>query len=205
MLANLDYSKMNVCVLGLGYVGLTLSLALVDSGVKVFGVDSNEKVVLDLKRLKLTLREKNAASLLKKHIHKKFIISKTIPEKKIDVFVISVGTPLADNNEPILEYVINSSQAVAKKLKKGQVVILRSTVTVGTTRNVVNPILEKISKLKAGTDFEIVFAPERTVEGIAIEEMKSLPQIIGGINQKAVNRAKNFFEKLIQDLPTPMK
>jgi nucleotide sugar dehydrogenase len=187
---------MNVCVLGLGYVGLTLSLALADSGIKVYGVDSNEKVVLDLKRSKPSIKEKNSGFLLKKHINKKFYVSKTIPDNTIDVFVISVGTPLAENNAPILDYVMNSSQSVAKKLKKGQVVILRSTVPVGTTRNVVNPILEKISKLKAGRDFGIVFAPERTVEGVAIEEMRSLPQIIGGINEKAVLKAKNIFKKL---------
>jgi len=193
---NLCDSKLNVCVLGLGYVGLTLSLALADSGLKIYGVDSSEKVVSDLKRSKPTIREKNAGTFLKKHVGKNFFISKTIPDNTIDVFVLSVGTPLAENNAPILDYVMNSSQAVAKKLKKGQLVILRSTVPVGTTRNVVNPILEKISKLRAGTDFEIVFAPERTVEGVAIEEMRSLPQIIGGINEKAVLKGKKFFKKL---------
>lgn len=187
---------MNVCVIGLGYVGLTLSLALTDSGVKVYGVDSNDKIIRDLKKARPTIREKNAEVLLKKHIHTKFFVNKTIPDEKIDVFVISVGTPLAENNAPILDYVMNSSKTVGKKLKKDQAVILRSTVPVGTTRNVVIPILEKNSKLKAGKDFDVVFAPERTVEGVAIGEMKSLPQIIGGINEKAIQNAKTVFAKL---------
>ena len=80
-------------------------------------MDSNEKVVLDLKRSKPSIKEKNSGFLLKKHINKKFYVSKTIPDNTIDVFVISVGTPLAENNAPILDYLMNSSQTVAKKLK----------------------------------------------------------------------------------------
>lgn len=193
---------MNVCILGLGYVGLTLALSFADSGVKVFGVDNNKKIISSLKTGKSTISEKNIISLLSKHIGKNFEVSEKIPDINIDNFVISVGTPLDENNSPIMDYVIKSTETIASKLKSNHLVILRSTVPVGTARNSVIPLLEEISGLKAGRDFEVVFAPERSAEGVAISEMKKNPQIIGGISDKGVKQASDLFKKLTPSIVT---
>ena len=187
---------MNVCIIGLGYVGLTLALSFVDCGIKVFGVDYNKNIISSLKSGKSTISEKNVNSLLSKYMGNNFEVSEEIPEQNIDSFVISVGTPLDENNSPIMDYVTKSSETVASKLKPNQLVVLRSTVPVGTTRNSVIPILEEKSGLKATKDFEVVFAPERTAEGVAISEMKKNPQIIGGLSEKGVTQASELFKKL---------
>jgi len=187
---------MNVCIIGLGYVGLTLALSFADCGIKVIGVDSNKKIISSLKSGKLTISENNVNSLLSKYLGNNFEVHDTIPNQKIDTFVISVGTPLDESKSPIMDYISQSSEAVASKLEPSQLVILRSTVPVGTTRNLVIPILEEKSELVAGKDFEVVFAPERTAEGVAISEMRKNPQIIGGLSEKGIVQASELFKKL---------
>ena len=136
-------SRMKVCLVGLGYVGLTLALTLADCGIKVYGVDSNKKTIQRLKNNESTLSEKDVSKLLNLHLNKTFYPSESIPEEDFDYFIIGVGTPLNENKSPILDHIISSVDAIALKLKKDQTVILRSTVPVGTTKDVVIPILEK--------------------------------------------------------------
>ncbi len=114
-------------------------------------------------------------------------------QNNCDVYFISVGTPLDKANKPDLKYLGNAANYLGEVLKYGDLVILRSTVPMGTTRNFVIPILEKISGLKAGEDFFVAFAPERTIEGKALEELRRLPQIIGGVNHKSVDLASSVF------------
>ena len=90
---------MNVCILGLGYVGLTLALSFADCGVKVFGVDNNNKIISSLKNRKSTISEKNVEPLLNKHLGKNFEVSEVIPNTDIDNFVLSVGTPINENKK----------------------------------------------------------------------------------------------------------
>lgn len=191
---------MKVCVVGLGYVGLTLALVLADCGIKVIGIDSNKEIVTKLRSGKPTISEKDVGSLLSKHKEENFIVSSEIDETDFEVFVISVGTPLNEQNSPILDYLINSCDEIGKRLKTNQLVIVRSTVPVGATRNVIIPILEEKSGLKAGSDFEVVFAPERTAEGVAISELRSNPQIIGGLSEKSIKQAEKLFEKMTKTI-----
>ena len=110
------------------------------------------------------------------------------------VYIITVGTPIIKSSvEPNLDYVSKATLQVAKVLRPGNFVILRSTVPVTTTRKIALPILEKESGLKAGIDFDLAFCPERTIEGKALRELRELPQIIGGINKNSVERASKLF------------
>ena len=111
-----------------------------------------------------------------------------------------MGTPLDANHKPILEYIVSACNEISFKLKKGQTIILRSTVPVGTTRNIIIPILEKNSGLKAGSDFEVVFAPERTAEGIALSELLKNPQIIGSLTSKGIETATKLFSKMTKTI-----
>ncbi len=187
---------MNVCIIGLGYVGLTLALSMADSGIKVHGVDSKKDTVNSLKNGNSTISEKNSEKILQETLNQKFFVSEEIPDEEIDVFIITVGTPLNENKSPVMDHVINSSTDVGKRLKKGQMVILRSTIPVGTTRETVIPILEKESNLKSGKDFDVVFAPERTAEGVALSELKTNPQIVGGLTKSGIDRASQLFSRM---------
>lgn len=187
---------MKVCVVGLGYVGLTLAITLSDCGVIVYGVDSKKETVLSLRNGKPTISEKNVVSLLQKHLGTNLHILENIPEMDFDAYMICVGTPLNSKNSPILDYIISASEETGTRLKKGQVVILRSTIPVGTTRNIVIPILEEKSNLKSGVDFDVVFAPERTAEGVALSELKTNPQIIGSLTSEGIEKTSLIFKQM---------
>ncbi len=188
----------SVCILGLGYVGLTLSSVLADVGYKVTGVDRDEKLIKGLLNQKPHFHEKGLEELLK-HLSKgpnppSYVTS--LKESYGTVYIITVGTPiLRPSLEPNLNYVRSATAEVGQVLQKGDLVILRSTVPVGTTRTVALPMLEEASGLKAGIDFDIAFCPERTVEGKALKELRELPQIVGGLNEVSAERAARLFKK----------
>lgn len=172
-------------VVGLGYVGLTMALVLADAGFSVTGVEINEKKVAQLKSGITYVHELGLDILLKKHINNKFKVKSEMPDDG-DVYIISVGTPVTSdslgNRNVDYNYLEDSCKKIGNKLVSGNLVILRSTVPVGTCRNFVKDLLESESNLKCGIDFHLSFAPERTAEGKALKELRSLPQIIGGYN-----------------------
>ncbi|MET2984685.1 nucleotide sugar dehydrogenase [Aureibaculum conchae] len=190
----------HVVVLGLGYVGLTLALVLAEEGFFITGVDTDTNKIKKLNKKDSYVIEKGLPEILKEQLGKNFHPSVTIPEEG-DVYVISVGTPVVvvgsdKNPTPILDFIETISKEVGKKLKPGNLVILRSTVPTGTSRNVVGPLLEKHSGLICGKDFHLAFAPERTAEGKALKELRELPQIIGGVNEESVESTAALFREL---------
>ena len=192
----------HIGVLGLGYVGLTLALTLSDLGFKVKGFDIDPRVMRSLKNGTAHFYEKGLQELLTKELlttetKRNFVVVDGFSGiNNCDVYFVAVGTPLNSQNRPRLDLVEKASRMIGKVLKTGDTVILRSTVPVGTTRRVIIPILEKASKLKAGEDFQVAFAPERTIEGKALEELKTLPQVIGGLNHASTDTVANIFSFL---------
>jgi len=191
------YKKL--CIVGVGHVGLTLAVVLGDLGYKVIGMDTNEKLVEKLNRGEVDFYEKGLRPLLRLHLKEKSLkfISRLNEEAAADIYIICVGTPIdGQTNKPMNVFIEKAAEDVGRILKKDNLVILRSTVTVGTTRSVVLPILEKESSLKAGLEFSLVFAPERVVEGKALEEIREIPQIIGGLNKKSVQEATRVLQTI---------
>lgn len=182
-----------VSVIGLGYVGLTLALTLNEFGIRVIGVDTNEKVIKKLKGGVPHFYEKGLDQLMKKHANRNLILSTSLAENQSDIFVICVGTPVTGQGKVMPRYLTEAVKEVGKVLKAHDLVILRSTVPIGTCRETVVPLLEKVSGLKAGETFMVSFAPERTVEGKALEELRTLPQIIGGYNKQSLDETSKFF------------
>lgn len=182
-----------VSVIGLGYVGLTLALTLNEFGIRVIGIDINEKVIKTLKGGVPHFYEKGLDQLVKKHTNKNLILSTSLSENQSDIFVICVGTPVTDKGKVMSSYLTDAVKEVGKVLKPHDLVILRSTVPIGICRQTVIPLLEKVSGLKAGETFMVSFAPERTVEGKALEELRTLPQIIGGFNKQSLDETSKFF------------
>jgi UDP-N-acetyl-D-mannosaminuronic acid dehydrogenase len=109
---------------------------------------------------------------------------------------VNVGTPVEGDHKADIEHLKKATMQIGKILKTRDTVILRSTVPVGTTRNILLPILEKESNLKGGEAFYLAFAPERTVAGKALEELRTLPQIIGGLNKRSLDVVSNLFSNL---------
>ncbi|MEK7608997.1 MAG: nucleotide sugar dehydrogenase, partial [Patescibacteria group bacterium] len=192
-----DVRFKQIGVVGLGYVGLTLALTLADLGFRVRGFDTNPRVAKSLRSGRPHFFENGLEDILKDSLKKSFeVVDDFKGADNCDVYFIAVGTPLAVNKKPNLDHLKSASYMVGRVLKNGDAVVLRSTVPVGATRNVVIPILEKISGLKSGDDFSVAFAPERTVEGKALEELRILPQVVGGINWASADIAANIFNHL---------
>jgi len=181
-----------ICIVGMGYVGLTLACVLADKGFKVYGFEIKKEVVDNLNQGLPHFHEKGLDVLLKKHLKKNLIIGDTLPEESQDVFVISVGTPIdKQTRKPILDYVKNAASQVASVMADETLIILRSTVPVGVTRKTVKPVLDQSQK-----KYYLAFCPERTIEGKALKELTELPQIIGGLDEGSVEKALDVFRKL---------
>lgn len=183
----------HACILGMGYVGLTLAMVLADDGFQVTGVDPNSKVLEALRHKRAPFFEQGLQPLVERYFNKGFNLLSELGDSSFDIYVVAVGTPVSDAGVPVMDDINAVLKQIAKVLKFNDLVILRSTVPPRTCRDVAIPILEKISGLKAGKEFHFVFAPERTVQGKALEELRLLPQIIGGYTSECVNAATQFF------------
>lgn len=195
-LQDTNLNKKQICVVGMGYVGLTLALTLSDTGFGVVGIDKREKVVKNLRQGKTHFYEKGLEQILRRELGKGFKFLTFLEKSISSIYIVAVGTPVEENKKPRFDDLKEATQSLGRVLKKGDLVILRSTVPPGTMRNVVLPILESFSSLKGGEDFYLAFAPERTIEGAALTELRTLPQVIGGINKKSSLYAANIFEKI---------
>ena len=187
----------SVCVIGLGFVGLTLASIMSDVGFKVHGIEKKKFIIKKLKKKQSHFYEPKLNELLSKIINqKKFTFSNRIKNnQKNNIYIITVGTPLNDKKQIITKYIKETCEAISKKLNDDDIVILRSTVKVGTTRNIAYPILKKSKK-----KFHLAYCPERAVEGAALKELRKLPQVIGVLNNESLPLIKNLFKKITKKL-----
>jgi len=190
-----------VCVLGMGFIGLTLAATLAEAGVEVLGVDVNQKVIDSLSEKKCYFYEPGLAKLLKKYGGQNLTFSINIPDNSCNYYIICVGTPIdPGTSKPRLEFIQSAISSIMPFLKKGDTVILRSTVPMGTSRNMVARMIEAETGLATGKDFYFGFVPERTVEGNAIYEQKYIPQIIGALNKESAVKIAGLFSKFNKQL-----
>ena len=186
-----------VAVVGLGYVGLTLAVSLANRGHQVTGIDIQESIISSLNKGSSHIFEPGLDDMLKANLERQSIeFSTSFESEAHQIYIIAVGTPLDKKSVPDLVPLKKSLHVISKKLKKGNQVMLRSTVPVGITREIVIPYLEKKTGLIAGADFHISFAPERTIEGAAMYELKTLPQVVGGFTSKCTQLSVDFWASL---------
>ncbi len=188
-----------VCIIGMGFVGLTLAATFADVGFEVYGIEQNENTLNMLKKGEPHFFEKNLPQILKRHANTrmKFLPSLTAEPIPADIYIVSVGTPFHEaTNEVDYSSLESAATDIGKVLKVGDLIILRSTVPIRTTRERFIPLVEKNSSLVAGRDFSVAFAPERTVEGKALEELRTLPQIVGGFDDRSADLATRLFRTI---------
>jgi UDP-N-acetyl-D-mannosaminuronic acid dehydrogenase len=182
--------KDNIVVIGLGYVGLTLAAHFLKCGARVHGVEVRNEILDLLAQGEPGFHEPGLSQILRAGISSgNFTFSNEILEfQSRVVFVITVGTPLKNGSEPNMDNISNATNQVAAFLKDDDLVILRSTVKLGTTAKIVLPMLNRTGKI-----FKLAFCPERTLEGSALSEIEELPQIVGGISSESTRYAAKFF------------
>jgi len=191
----IDQENKKVCIVGMGYVGLTLAVVMAECGFDVYGVEINPETLAKLKTGESHFFELGLQARLRRQYrlgNLKFVSpDEKDPCRECQVFILTVGTPLNDEYVPRMDMVERSGNWVADVMPEGSLVILRSTVRLGTTENVVLPILRG-----SGKSFQLAYCPERTVEGRALEELRSLPQIVGGLTDADAWRASKIFQRL---------
>ena len=191
----------NVAVFGLGYVGITLAATLANRGYHVTGIDVEPELVARLKKCDVHVHEPGLEDMVRAGTERGALAFSTKPgDQHYGVSVIAVGTPIDGEGTADLSSVEAVTRAIGANLKRGDLVMLRSTVPVGTTRKFVRPLLEQVSGLGAGEDFHLAFTPERTIEGKAMRELRELPQIVGGLTPACTQRAAAFWSPLTNSI-----
>lgn len=185
-----------ICVLGLGYIGLPTAATLASNGFKVIGVDINEKIISLLKNSEIHIEEPHLDELVKSIILDGHFIPSETP-KKADVFIIAVPTPKTDDNSCELKYVIQAAKSIVPHLNIGNTVILESTVSPGTTEEMIKPILEE-SGLIVGENIYLAHCPERVLPGNIIHEIINNDRIIGGYTEICAKKAMEIYKSFVK-------
>ena len=188
---------MKICVIGLGYVGLPLSVSLADAGFSVLGVDINEKVVEKINKGIPPFFETGLKEAIKRNLGLKFEATSNTEYamKECDSVFITVGTPNSGSRIDT-DTLIKAARNIGRYLRKNQLIIMKSTVPVGFTEDVLKSILEEESGLHGGRDFSLAFVPERILEGRALEEFRTIPKIVSGDNKESIKRVSDIIGKL---------
>jgi UDP-N-acetyl-D-mannosaminuronic acid dehydrogenase len=188
----LDGTSDRVCVVGLGRVGLTLAATLAGVGFQVVGAEKDRDVVARLREGIPPFFERGLDAALNRCLGRNLTVQDRIVEDGFGAYIICVGTPLDKaSGRAHLEPLVAATEEVARALQPDALVIVRSTVPVGTTRGVVQPALRRRQER-----FSLASCPERTIEGRALTELRQLPQVIGGIDQESVDRAVQLFSRV---------
>ena len=189
---------MNIGIIGLGYVGLTFAALAAYKDVNIVALEKNQDIKNSLRNKKAHFFEPGLDDMLESLIEKKIIVKDSfgIEDKNVDGFFITVGTPLIENSKkPNYDHLFSALDSFKHIYDGSQLVILRSTVSVGTTRKIVIPYLSKISGISE-KDVLVAFCPERTVEGKAVVELQELPQIISANNKESFEISENLFRRI---------
>jgi UDP-N-acetyl-D-mannosaminuronic acid dehydrogenase len=190
----------SISVIGLGFVGLTLAVVLAKSGFMVHGVEINPEILKKLKTKKAHFFEPGLNYLLEELVNKNLFFHESLPDNEHYLaHIISVGTPLKSDGLPNFEHLTAALEVIKEKYTGNELVILRSTVSVGVTRSVVCPLLLEYGNVLE-QDLRVAFCPERTIEGNAIEELSALPQVVSGLNQESLILATNIFKKITNNI-----
>lgn len=192
---------MKIAVVGLGYVGLPLSLQFARSGVNVLGLDIDAAKVQSLKQGRSYIKHIESSAIAGMIQAGRFDASTDFAlVREVEAVIICVPTPLNKNREPDISYIIDTGLCIAPHLQKGTLVVLESTTYPGTTDEDLREVLESGSGLKAGVDFHLAFSPEREDPGNADSKVALIPKVIGGYTPACLERAKAVYGQAIKTL-----
>ena len=201
--------KPDVCVVGLGYIGLPTAAIVARSGCKVLGVDVSESVVETINRGEIHIEEVDLDGLVQ-GVVARGLLSASTTMAPADVFIIAVPTPFGKDHAPDINYVLAAARAVAPVLKAGDCVILESTSPVGTTEAMRDMIAEMRPDLKCPQsegqmgltndtpDISISYCPERVLPGRILEELTNNDRSIGGITPRCARKALAFYKRFVR-------
>lgn len=197
LLKKAQENKLKTSIVGFGYIGECIGAVLAERGHDVTGIDVSEEAVQAFNAKTPIIAEPGLSEIVSRcHPEKIRATTDFSTLQESDFIVITVGTPIDENYSPITDYVVQASKSVAQYLRPGQAVVLKSTLPPLTTEEVVRPLLEE-SGLTAGKDFLLAFSPERIAEGTALQELREIPIVVGGINPLSTEIIEKIWQSLL--------
>jgi UDP-N-acetyl-D-glucosamine dehydrogenase len=192
---------MKIAIVGLGYVGLPLSIQFAQSGVSVLGIDIDARKVESLNDGQSYIRHIESAVIADLGRTGKFSASADFSRvSEAEAVIICVPTPLNKNREPDISYVLETGRSIAPHLSRAALVVLESTTYPGTTDEELRLVLEEGSGMKAGVDFQLAFSPEREDPGNDKSRVKSVPKVVGGYTPACLERAVQLYEHAVDTI-----
>ena len=202
-----ERGKYTVCVVGCGRMGLPTACLFAEAGFKVIGVDKNRKIVQAINKEKSPFLEPGLEELISKNVKNKRLIATMDTGWAVsqsDVIIIVVDTPIDEKMKPDYSRLEAACKDVGKKLEKGSLVIIASTVGPGVTESLVKNRLENSSGLKAGTDFGLAYSPTRATAGRTLYDISHYARLIAGIDEKSLKVASLVFKTIVASGVVPL-
>ncbi len=183
-----------VAIIGLGYVGLTLAVALSRAGHQIYGIEKSKKIVARLKHGETHFHEPGLQEIFQEQLNNSLEIfwsNDSSIGKDFDFIVVTVGTPLTKDGQVDLKHIDSAIKQSVELMSRGCILILRSTIPIGLTTKINQQLTSQL-------DYEctVAFCPERTCEGNALQELSTIPQIIGTSNPKVRHKIADLFSSL---------
>lgn len=187
--------KATICVLGLGYIGLPAASLLATKGYRVTGVDINPQVVESINRGNVHIVEPDLDVLVRSAVNSGNLVASLEPARA-DIFILAVPTPFRENKQPDTRHVESATRAICEVLEAGNLVILESTVPVGTTEMAVaRTLFEHRPELQGR--IAIAHCPERVLPGQILRELIANDRVVGGIDPASTEKAVEFYREFV--------
>jgi UDP-N-acetyl-D-glucosamine dehydrogenase len=190
-----------IAIVGLGYVGLPLSLQFARSGVHVLGLDVDSDKVNALNEGRSYIKHVPAETVAEQVNAGRLAAAADFSRvKEVDAVIICVPTPLNKNREPDISFILQTGRAIAPHLREGTLVVLESTTYPGTTDEDLRAVLEAGSGLKAGEGFHLAFSPEREDPANPASKVGEVPKLVGGLTSRCLEKALQIYGQAIKTL-----
>lgn len=191
----------SIAIVGLGYVGLPLSLQFARSGVSVLGLDIDATKIEALNSGRSYIHHIPGETVAEQVQAGRFSATTDFSRARVvDAVIICVPTPLNKNREPDISFILDTGKALAPHVKRGQLIVLESTTYPGTTDEDLRAVLEAGSGLKAGVDFHLAFSPEREDPGNPQSRVADIPKVVGGLTPVCLEKAKALYGRAIKTI-----
>src|SRR5947207_1748864 len=188
-----------IAIIGLGYIGLPLSLQFACSGTMVTGIDIDPEKVEALNAGKTYIKHVPGTAIQKVLTSGRFTASTDFDRvREVEAIIVCVPTPLTKTREPDLSYVLDTARAIAPHLRRGTVIVLESTTYPGTTDGDFRAVLEQGSGMKAGEGFHLAFSPEREDPGNPESKVAKIPKIVGGYTPGCLEKAVALYSRAVE-------
>lgn len=200
LIAAIAERRARVGIIGLGYVGLPLVEAFESAGFRVLGFDVDAGKIASLEKGESYIGHIPAENIRRMRAVGGFEPTSNFDRlTEVDAILICVPTPLTETRDPDLSYVTSTAEAIAQRLRPGQLIVLESTTYPGTTRDVVRPVLER-GGLKSGQDFFLAFSPEREDPGNPCYRMANIPKVVGGLDEVSGRLAAALYGVVVKEV-----